>query len=68
MSLTERQAQILHCIRDAIAETGECPTLEEIGAKVGLASKSAVHYQLKRLESLGVIARADASARMYRLA
>ncbi|MET8679045.1 winged helix DNA-binding protein [Streptomyces sp. NPDC004647] len=68
MSLTERQAQILRCIREATAETGECPTLEEIGAKVGLASKSAVHYQLKRLEALGVIARAGAGARVYRLA
>ncbi|MEU5001560.1 winged helix DNA-binding protein [Streptomyces sp. NPDC021622] len=67
MSLTERQAQILRCISDSIAEMGECPTLEEIGAKVGLTSKSAVHYQLKRLEALGVIARVGASARMYRL-
>ncbi|MFJ4664721.1 LexA family protein [Streptomyces olivaceus] len=55
MSLTERQVQILRCVRDAIAETGECPTLKEIGANVGLRSKSAVHYQLKRLEALGAI-------------
>ncbi|MEV6757375.1 hypothetical protein [Streptomyces sp. NPDC051214] len=68
MSLTERQEQILRCVRDAIAETGECPTLEEIAVEVGLTSKSAVHYQLKRLESLGVIARAGERARIYRLA
>ncbi|MFE6158886.1 LexA family protein [Streptomyces sp. NPDC056486] len=67
MSLTERQARILRCIRDAIAETGECPTLEEIGAEVGLSSKSAVHYQLKRLEVLGAVARTSAGARVYRL-
>ncbi|MGB8938833.1 winged helix DNA-binding protein [Streptomyces sp. NBC_01283] len=68
MSLTERQEQILRCIREAIAETGECPTLEEIGTKVGLTSKSAVHYQLKRLEACGLIARAGQGARIYRLA
>ncbi|MGW7069521.1 LexA family protein [Streptomyces sp. NPDC054855] len=67
MSLTERQEQILRCIREAIAETGECPTLAEIGAKVGLTTKSAVHYQLKRLEALGVITRAGQGARKYRL-
>lgn len=68
VSLTERQAQILRCIRDAIVETGECPTLEEIAVKVGLTSKSAVHYQLKRLEALGLVARAGEGARIYRLA
>ncbi|MFF1710864.1 LexA family protein [Streptomyces sp. NPDC058268] len=67
MSLTERQGQILRCIRGAIAETGECPTLEEIGASVGLTGKSAVHYQLKRLEALGATARAGEGARPYRL-
>lgn len=30
----------------AIVETGECPTLEEIGAEVGRTSKSAEHHQL----------------------
>ncbi|MER5257742.1 helix-turn-helix domain-containing protein [Streptomyces sp. NPDC002855] len=67
MSLTERQGQILRCIREVIAETGECPTLEEIAAEVGLTSKSAVHYQLKRLEALGAIARVGGGARVYRL-
>lgn len=53
--LTERQEQIRRCIRECVAETGEYPTLQTIGAHVGLSSKSAVHYQMRRLEELGVV-------------
>ncbi|MGW2230028.1 LexA family protein [Streptomyces formicae] len=51
-----------------IAETGESPTLAEIAARVGLSSKSAVHYQPGRLQKLGMVARDDHSHRAYRLA
>ncbi|MEV5606990.1 helix-turn-helix domain-containing protein [Streptomyces sp. NPDC052225] len=67
-SLTKRQEQILRCMRDAIAETGEAPTLTELAERVGLSSKSAVHYQLGRLRKLGLVAHDDLRARAYRLA
>ncbi|MGW7085042.1 LexA family protein [Streptomyces sp. NPDC054871] len=67
-SLTERQEQILRCLREVIAETGEAPTLTEIATRVGLSSKSAVHYQLGRLHELGLVVRDDLHHRSYRLA
>lgn len=46
---TEIQEQILRTIREAIVEQGEAPTVVEIGAAVGLSSRSSVHYQLREL-------------------
>lgn len=66
--MTERQEQIVRCIREHVAVTGYSPTLTEIAARVGLASKSAVHYQLGRLEALGIVTRGEGDARCYRLA
>ena len=66
--MTERQVQILRAIRAAIAETGESPTLTEIAARVGLSSKSAVHYQLGQLVTVGAVVRGDGRDRRYRLA
>lgn len=42
--LTDRQRRILPLIRDHIAETGEAPSVSEIGAAVGLSSSSVVYY------------------------
>jgi repressor LexA len=55
--LTERQEDILHCIRETLAACGEAPTVREISRYVGLRSISAVHYQLSELERKDVIAR-----------
>ncbi|ATL31247.1 LexA family protein [Streptomyces formicae] len=63
---TERQVQILRCMREVIAERSEAPTLTEIAARVGLSGKSAVHYQLGRLQKLGMVARDDHRRRAYR--
>ncbi|MEU1599387.1 hypothetical protein ABZ468_42940 [Streptomyces sp. NPDC005708] len=66
--LTERQEKILHAIREWVADTGEYPTLMEIGTAVGLKSKSAVHYQVGQMEWLGALAHERAGRRnVYRL-
>jgi SOS-response transcriptional repressor LexA len=55
--LTDRQLSILACIRDRIAESGEAPTVREIGRKVGLSSTSSVVHHLVMMEEAGVISR-----------
>ncbi|MFE4925378.1 LexA family protein [Streptomyces sp. NPDC056661] len=66
-SLTDRQRRILATIRDHIAETGEAPTVREIGAAVGLSSSSSVLYQLRRLEQAGDLARERYRSRSVRM-
>lgn len=65
--LTGTQEQILRCIRESIAERGEAPTVREIGQRVGLRSRSSVHYHLGRIEALGYIAREPHRPRGIRL-
>ncbi|MFF1395986.1 hypothetical protein ACFVZD_19485 [Streptomyces sp. NPDC058287] len=65
--LTERQERIVRCIREWVAETGEYPTVREIGAGVGLSSPSSVLYHLRRMEARGVVVRDDGRQRSYRL-
>jgi SOS-response transcriptional repressor LexA len=64
--LTDIQERILRCIRMAIVESGEAPTLREIGAEVDLRPPS-VHYQLVELEAKGEIVRERGRARGIRL-
>ncbi|MFE0178494.1 LexA family protein [Streptomyces sp. NPDC059002] len=66
-SPTERQVQILRCMREVIAETGEAPPVAEIAERVGLSSKSAVHYQPGRLQQLGSVTRGPHRHKTYRL-
>ena len=49
----QRAERILDFIRDRIAERGYPPTVREIAAAVGLASTSAVHHHLLKLEREG---------------
>ncbi|MEU3613554.1 hypothetical protein ABZ725_14720 [Streptomyces sp. NPDC006872] len=65
--LTDLQERILAVIRQSIADRGESPTLQEIGAAVGLGSRSAVHYQLAQIERKGAIARTPGQHRGLRL-
>jgi len=65
--LTTVQERILRCIRETIADRGEAPTLPEIGAAVGMSSRSSVHYQLRELEAKGMIRRDPYRARAIRL-
>ncbi|MFI0266116.1 LexA family protein [Streptomyces luteogriseus] len=64
--LTDRQEQILRCIRTAIADQGDAPTVAEIATAVGLAH-STVHYQLRELETKGAISREPGRHRGIRL-
>ncbi|WP_308434843.1 LexA family protein [Streptomyces fructofermentans] len=65
--LTEREEQILACIRRSIAERGEGPTMTEIGAAVGLRSKGTVAYHLRNLEVRGALVRDGSGWRTCRL-
>jgi repressor LexA len=53
--LTDLQDRIREYIRTTIADRGEAPTLAEIGAEVGLGSRSAVHYQLAEMRRKGAV-------------
>lgn len=61
--LTVRQRRILEYVRSHHAEHGYAPSLRDIAAKVGLASPSAVRYQIGVLEGMGWIRRAPGVAR-----
>ncbi|MCG8971389.1 LexA family transcriptional regulator [Streptomyces sp. CL12-4] len=64
--LTSRQEEILRCIRLAITDRGDAPTVSEIAEQVGLRPSS-VHYQLCELEAKGAIVRVPGRARGIRL-
>ena len=66
--LTTTQERILRCIRMAIAEQGEAPTVQEIGDQVGMRSRASVHYQLGELEAKHAIVREPGRRRGIRLA
>lgn len=55
--LTDMQVRILRAIRSHIADTGEGPSIRQLGKRVGLSSSASVAYQLGRLEQLGVLTR-----------
>ncbi|MCG8969102.1 hypothetical protein JRC61_26355 [Streptomyces sp. CL12-4] len=55
--LTSRQEEILRCIRLAITDQGDAPTVSGIAEQVGLRPSS-VHHQLCELEAKGAIVRA----------
>ncbi|MFI2764763.1 LexA family protein [Streptomyces echinatus] len=62
------QERVLRCIRQAIADRGEAPTVREIGDAVGMSRRSSVHYQLVELETKQAIVREPGRARGIRLA
>ncbi|MES9558859.1 MULTISPECIES: MarR family transcriptional regulator [unclassified Streptomyces] len=66
-ALSARQEAILRAIGDWIAETGESPSVRQIGERVGLSSASSVAYQLGRLEARGLISRTGHRWRSCRL-
>jgi repressor LexA len=57
MYLTRRQREMLDSIDAFIDENGYSPTLEEIGAALGLSSPATVHKHLQNLEAKGLIRR-----------
>ena len=66
--LTDQQERILAHIRQSIADRGEPPTFNEIGAAAGLRTRSSVAYQVEQLQQKGAITRQPNVARGIRLA
>lgn len=65
--LTDRQEKIARFIREWVADKGEYPTLDDIGAEFGLSARSSVHYQLQQMERLGAVTRdKDGGRNVYR--
>ncbi|GAC58318.1 LexA repressor [Gordonia hirsuta DSM 44140 = NBRC 16056] len=56
-SLTQRQREVLECIRSSVRERGYPPSIREIGEAVGLTSTSSVAHQLRTLERRGLLKR-----------
>lgn len=61
--ITETQEKILEFISSSIEKNGVPPSIKEIGKAVGLSSSSSVHYQLERMEKMGLISRDKTKSR-----
>jgi repressor LexA len=57
MALTRRQREVLDVIRDFISRNGYSPSLEEIGATLGLSSVATVHKHVTHLVEKGYVKR-----------
>lgn len=55
MALTRRQRQVFDAIRSFIAKRGYSPSLEEVGASLGLSSVATVHRHVERLVEKGLL-------------
>ncbi len=68
MEFTERRKAICDFLAEFKAAHGYGPTIRQIGAGVGIASTSAVMYQINQLERLGAIRRERGVSRSILLA
>ncbi len=57
MALTRRQCEVLDVIREFIGRQGYSPSLEEIGAELGLSSVATVHKHVTLLVEKGYVRR-----------
>jgi repressor LexA len=57
MALTRRQREVLDVIQGFIARNGYSPSLEEIGASLGLSSVATVHKHVTHLVEKGFVRR-----------
>lgn len=58
MALTRRQREVLDVVRELIERNGYSPSLEEIGAELGLSSVATVHKHVSHLVQKGFVRRA----------
>jgi len=58
MALTRRQREVLDVVRGLIERNGYSPSLEEIGAELGLSSVATVHKHVSHLVQKGFVRRA----------
>lgn len=63
--ITERQLDILNFIDEYRQQNGYSPSIREIGASTGIASTSAVNYQINRLVGGGYLARTSEVSRSF---
>ena len=63
--ITERQLDILNFIDEYRQQNGYSPSIREIGAGTGIASTSAVNYQINRLVEGGYLARTSEVSRSF---
>ena len=61
--LTRRQREVYECIRDFVKRQGYSPSLEEIGARLGLTSVATVHRHVELLVEKGWVRKAANSSR-----
>ena len=66
-ALTGRQSDVLHAIADMRRDSGCCPTVREIGERLGLRSTCTVHRHLEALERKGYLRRVPGKARHIEL-
>lgn len=55
--LTERQQEVLDCLKSGLKNRGYVPTVREIGTELGISSPNGVMCHLKALEKKGAIKR-----------
>jgi repressor LexA len=67
MGITPRQQDCLDALRAFRDRFRRMPTLEELGAELGIGSRSAVSAHLKRLEQRGYLKRIPGAARAIKL-
>ena len=61
--LTPRRRKVLEAIEDSVRRNGYAPSMREIGEAAGLASTSAVFYQMSMLEKQGYVSREERQPR-----
>jgi repressor LexA len=61
--LTRRQREVYEAIRDFVASHGYSPSLEEVGAQLGLTSVATVHRHVELLVEKGWVRKAANSSR-----
>ena len=67
MALTPRQKQVLELIAGFVRDNGYCPSYEEIGKGLGLASLATVHKHISALEARGYLLRSFNQSRSLEL-
>jgi repressor LexA len=68
MALTPRQKDVLDFIAGFVGEKGFCPSYEEIGEGLGLASLATVHKHISALEARGYLVRSFNQSRSLEIA
>jgi SOS-response transcriptional repressor LexA len=68
MGLTPRQIVCLQAIKEHHGKTGVMPSMSELQAVLGMASRGAVHRLLLQLEERGAIIRVSRRPRAIRVA